>query len=113
MAGFASRTYHGEEAKLAGRWYTRGQSALSADRAEEAVLDFRTAIAYARENGDDAGDQYELALAQALIRAGHLDQARSYLASLLAQSPNDPAILAVLRELPAVRSANPNAGPSQ
>jgi outer membrane protein assembly factor BamD (BamD/ComL family) len=112
VAGFAARTYHSEEGKLAGRWFARGQSAMSAGRTEEAIRDFRTAIAYARENGGDAGEQYELALAQALIQVGHLNQARDFLMSLLAQSPADPAILAVIAELPAIPGA-PGAVPPQ
>jgi outer membrane protein assembly factor BamD (BamD/ComL family) len=110
-AGFASRTYHDEEAKLAGRWFNRGQAASSGGRIEEAVQDFRTAVTYARENGGAADESYELALAQSLIAAGHIDEACAYLTSLPDQTPAIAALISQISNPPA--KSGSSAGPPQ
>lgn len=92
--GFAARAYRGEEAKLAGRWFGRGQTAMAAGRAQEAIQDFRTALVYSRGNvgGADENSDYELSLARALEAAGRVDEARAYLLGLAERTPGSATL---------------------
>jgi tetratricopeptide (TPR) repeat protein len=87
--GFAAKLYHGEEERLSTRWFYRGQSAIAAGHAEEAIQDFRTALAYSRENGENSTQnaEYDLSLARALEAAGRVNEARAYLLGLAEREP--------------------------
>ena len=82
VTGFTVKRYHAEQEALGGRWYQRGQAALQANRPEEAAEDFHTALIYSRDNA-----VYEMRLAEALVKANHLAEAKVYLQSLLERRP--------------------------
>lgn len=50
ITGFTVKLYHAVESGLAQDWYSRGEEDLHAGRAEAALVDFRNALAYSREN---------------------------------------------------------------
>jgi tetratricopeptide (TPR) repeat protein len=106
ITGFAASFYRNQRRTQAESWYARGTAALRADRATEAVEDFRTALTYGRENVS-AEDQrsYELDLAQALEKDGRLTEARSYLLDIWEGSPGDGKVNLELARL-AVRTGD-------
>jgi tetratricopeptide (TPR) repeat protein len=69
---------------LEARWYERGQKAVAAGRAVDAVEDFRSALSLSPGNRT-----YELALAQALTTAGRTDEAYAYYSALREAKPGD------------------------
>jgi tetratricopeptide (TPR) repeat protein len=87
ITGFTVKRYHAEQKALGGRWYQRGEAALRANRPEEAVDDFHTALIYARDN-----DVYQMRLAEALVSANHLAEAEVYLRTLWVRQPGDGTI---------------------
>jgi tetratricopeptide (TPR) repeat protein len=103
VTGFAAGLYHGEERRLSTRWFGRGQTALAAGRAQEAIEDFRTALVYSRESGANSADnpEYDLSLARALQSAGYLDEARSYLLGLAERAPGNATVNLELARLAA------------
>ncbi len=82
ITGIATTRYHAELQAYGGRWYQRGEAALKADRPEEAVDDFHTALVYARNNTG-----YQMLLAQALVRANRLAEAEAQLRTLWERQP--------------------------
>jgi tetratricopeptide (TPR) repeat protein len=89
VAGFAFTQYivnlhRGTEALLAKRWFTRGNQAMQANLPPTAAQDYRTALTYDPENR-----QYRLRLAQALLAANRLPEARAHLVSLWEEEPAD------------------------
>ena len=94
VTAFASRFYHETQRSLVRHWHERGQSALAAGDASDAVEDLRTALVYSRENGDKsgAGDRYEIELATALASEGKLEEARAYLVNAAESLPGDAEI---------------------
>ena len=79
---FSSFRTHRQQLEL--RWFARGQQALTAGHAQDAVEAFRSALALSSGNR-----MYELALAQALADAGHIDEAYTYYSTLLEAKPGD------------------------
>ena len=69
---------------LEARWYERGQKAVAAGRAADAVEDFRSALALSSGNLT-----YEMALARALAAAGRTDEAYAYYSTLREAKPGD------------------------
>ncbi len=69
---------------LEARWYERGQKAVVAGHAADAVEDFRSALALSSGNLT-----YEMALAQALAAAGRIDEAYAYYSTLREAKPGD------------------------
>lgn len=104
--GFAARTYHDEEKRLSLRWFSRGQTAMANDRAEEAIQDYRTALVYSRENGANPGEnaEYDLSLARALESAGHLVEAQAYLLGLAERAPASATVNLELARLAAMQN---------
>jgi tetratricopeptide (TPR) repeat protein len=98
VTGFAARNYHASEKALAQSWYEKGEAALKAGHPPEAVEDFRTALNYSRSN-----TLYELRLSEALIAAGHREQAETYLQTLWEREPGDGTINMELARLYAAR----------
>lgn len=108
ITGFTARIYRDVERGYAEEWYTRGEEDLRAGRADGALMDFRTALSYSRDN-----DQFKLRLAQALmmpgIRAGTGSEARIYLLDLLEHEPADGFVNLELARLAARNHAVPDA----
>ena len=62
VAGVVSRAYDIKREELADRWFERGRHALQVSQPENAIGDFRNALAYSPHNA-----QYRLQLAEALL----------------------------------------------
>jgi tetratricopeptide (TPR) repeat protein len=93
FTAFIARQYKRTVHKLGDRWYANGEAAMKAGRTADAVGDYRNALVY---KPDDEGFEFHLALA--LAGAGREDEARSYLLTLLTQSPGSgPINLALAR----------------
>ncbi len=93
FTAFIARQYHRTVHKLGDQWYANGQAAMKAGQTAAAVSDYRNALVY---KPDDEGFQFHLALA--LAGAGREDEARSYLLTLLTESPGSgPINLALAR----------------
>lgn len=73
-----ARTEHRETAAEAARFYRDGQRLIQQGKYDDAADAFRSAIANARDNAN-----YPLALGQALLAAGQLDEAGATLTDLL------------------------------
>jgi tetratricopeptide (TPR) repeat protein len=87
ITDFAVQAYLAKYAALGRQWYQRGTTDLNSGRVNDAIVDFRTALIYAR---DDEG--YDLSLAQALIAAQRLDEAQAYLTSLWERDPGNAQV---------------------
>jgi len=96
ITGFVVQRYHASQQALGGRWYRRGEAALKANRPEEAVKCFHTALVYSRDN-----DIYQMRLAEALVEANRLAEARVYLQSLLERQPGSGQVNLELARLSA------------
>ncbi len=79
---------------LAQRWFTRGEQAMQARIPAVAADDYRTALIYDPENR-----QYRLHLAQALLAANRLNEAKAHLISLWEQEPADGEVNLTLARL--------------
>ena len=103
LTAFVVRFYHQTERSLARHWYSAGEAALAASNPAEAVQDVRTALVYARENGDRTGasERYELELAKALAALGSVDEARAYLIAAVERSPGSAEVNLELARLAA------------
>lgn len=82
--GGLSRVYHAQQESLAERWSSRGVNDLNAHRFTAAVVDFRTALLYDRDNG-----AYQLSLAEALMGLNRFDEAHAYLINLWEREPDN------------------------
>ncbi|HEU5351886.1 MAG TPA: tetratricopeptide repeat protein [Terracidiphilus sp.] len=85
-----SRLYHAKLESLAEEWSSRGSADLDAHHYADAVVDYRTALLYDRDN-----DSYQLNLAEALI--GHngkdeTDEAATYLINLWDRQPENGTV---------------------
>lgn len=90
LVGFValfSRIYHAKIQSLAEDWSARGAADLNAHRYSDAVLDFRTALLYDRDN-----DSYQLLLAEALIGDNRPDEASTYLVNLWDKKPENGTV---------------------
>jgi tetratricopeptide (TPR) repeat protein len=96
ITGFTVKRYHASQRALGGRWYQRGEAALRANRPEEAVDDFHTALVYVRDNPG-----YQLSLAGALVKANHLAEAEVYLRTLWISQPGNGTVNLELARLAA------------
>ena len=79
-----SRAYEDQRDSLGARWSSRGVADLNAKRYVTAVIDFRAALLYSREDYS-----YQLNLAEALIGMNHLGEASAYLLNLRDREPDD------------------------
>ncbi len=103
FAGFAFtqyvvRQHRATEASLAKRWFHRGNEAMQVNLPSLAADDYRTALTYDREN-----DEYRLRLAEALLAANRLNEARSHLISLWEEEPASGEVNLALARLHARR----------
>lgn len=101
---FAARAYHRKQEQFGAMWYERGQGALRQSRPADAVLDFRNALAYSRDN-----DEYRLRLAQALMADHRPEEARSHLLALWEKQPGDGTLNLELARLAATWKDTPQA----
>ncbi|MBZ5514736.1 MAG: tetratricopeptide repeat protein [Acidobacteriia bacterium] len=100
LAGVVVRLFHAKEKALGAEWYARGEADLNAGKPSAAIVDFRNALAYGRDN-----PTYRLHLALALTAAGRIEEARAHLLSLWEQQPGDGTINLELARL-AAREGN-------
>ena len=96
--GIVVGRYHRLERRLAEDWYSQGDQALSAGQGPVALVDFRNALAYSREN-----PLFQLRLAQALAATGRVPEASVYLASLRERDPGNGPVNLELARLAAAR----------
>ncbi len=87
VTALVSRLYHKKIHTLADQWFAQGEAAFHAADARSAISDYHNALVYSPNNSI-----FQLHLAQALAAAGRLDEARSYLINLLAESPGNGEI---------------------
>ena len=87
VTAVVSRLYHKKIHTLADQWFGQGETAFHAGDAKSAVSDYRNALVYSPNNSI-----FQLHLAQALVAASRLDEARSYVINLLAVSPGSGEI---------------------
>jgi tetratricopeptide (TPR) repeat protein len=100
FTAFVARQYHRTVHRLGDQWFASGEAALQAGQTAAAVTDYRNALVY---KPDDPTFQFNLA--QALASGGREDEARSYLLSLLPDSPGSGPINLALARV-AVRQKN-------
>jgi tetratricopeptide (TPR) repeat protein len=79
-----SRAYQAQREALGQRWFSRGLADLKAQRFDSAVMEFRSALLYSR---DDYA--YQLNLAEALIGLKRTSEASFYLVNLWDRQPED------------------------
>ena len=96
VTGFAVSLYHARYESLGREWHARGEADLNAGKALKAVVDFRTALVYARDSDAD-----QLDLARALMAANRTDEAKAYLTSLWDRNPGDAVVNLALGRLAA------------
>lgn len=84
---FATQAYAARQQQLAGEWFKRGETEMRAGRLDQAVSNFRTALAYSHENFE-----YRLRLAEALAAEGHIRQAQAYLRALWEEEPGNGTV---------------------
>ena len=83
VGGLLSYYYRSERAGRARHFYELGNQYLEKDRYEEAIEQYRDALSIAHDS------QSRLALALALVKAGHPDEATIYLKDLLRSDPTN------------------------
>jgi len=91
-------------ASLAVRWFSRGEQAMQANQPGGAAEAYRTALSYDPEN-----QEYRLRLAEALLAANRLPEARAHLTSLWEDEPADGEVNLALARLYARRGDSVNA----
>jgi tetratricopeptide (TPR) repeat protein len=79
-----SHAFFRQQQSLGNRWFNRGVTDLKAGHYQPAVSDFRTALQYSRD-----GYEYQLKLAEALIREGRNSEASAYLVNLWEREPEN------------------------
>ncbi len=98
------KLHRASEASLANRWYVRGNQAMQAKLPAVAAEDYRTALSYDPENRE-----YRLRVAQALLAANRLNEARAHLTSLWELEPANGEVNLTLARLYAKRGDSANA----
>lgn len=82
MVGGLSRLHEAQQQALAEEWWQRGDQDMQAKQYAAAVTDFRTALLYQRDS-----DAYVMALAEALLGDGQINEADAYLTSIWERQP--------------------------
>jgi tetratricopeptide (TPR) repeat protein len=93
-----SRAYHAQQQSLGNRWFTRGVGDLRAGHYGRAVIEFRTALLYARDNYS-----YQRNLAEALVGLKRTDEAYAYLINLWERQPENGLVNLELARIAAQR----------
>ena len=91
-----SRLYHLQQESLGSRWFARGTADLTAGRFDPAMLEFRTALRYSRDNYS-----YQLGLAESLIGLKRTREASSYLSNLWEREPENGTVNLLLARIAA------------
>jgi tetratricopeptide (TPR) repeat protein len=91
-----SRLYHKSIHVLADNWFDQGEASFQAGDIKSALTDYRNAMVYSPGNA-----KFQFHLAQALAAAGRGDEGRSYLLSLLSESPGSGDVNLVLARIAA------------
>lgn len=99
-----SRLYHRKVHTLADQWFARGETAFDAGSLTTALNNYRNALVYSPNN-----PVFQLHLAQSLAAIGRLDEAASYLANLLTESPGNGEINLELARISARKSEHRDA----
>ncbi|HEV2134032.1 MAG TPA: hypothetical protein VGR47_07185 [Terracidiphilus sp.] len=97
VTGLAS-LYHRQQESLADRWASRGADDLKAKRYGEAVMAYRTALLYARDEYT-----YQLNLAEALVGEHRAEEAYAYLINLWDRQPENGMVNLELARIQAAR----------
>ena len=79
-----SRLYRAQQESLGNRWYSRGVADLSTGNFNQAMLEFRTALRYSRDNYD-----YQLNLGESLLGLKRTEEAYSYFINLWEREPEN------------------------
>jgi Flp pilus assembly protein TadD len=90
------RSFQAHREELSKRWADRGLAAFRANRPEQAIISYRTALSYAPDERS-----YELLLAEALGQAGRTEESYNYFTSLWEARPGDGFINLQLARLAA------------
>jgi tetratricopeptide (TPR) repeat protein len=97
---FLFRSFQEHRAELAKRWSDRGMAALQANRPDQAITCYRTALSYA-----PAEWNYKLMLAEALAQANRIEEAYNYFTGLREERPGDGFMNLQLARLAAKKHA--------
>ncbi len=87
FTAFVARQYKRTLHQLGDQWFANGEAALKAGQTAAAISDYRNALVYKRDD-----ENFEFHLALALAGAGRDEEARSYLLTLLTESPGSGSI---------------------
>ncbi len=93
-----SNLYRGQQESLGNRWFSRGVKDLEAQRFEAAVVEFRAALVYSRDDFS-----YQLNLAQALLGTKQPGEAYAYLINLWDREPENGLVNLELARIAAQR----------
>ncbi len=96
ITGGVVRAYHEKLHTLAGQWFASAETNLKTGDASAALADLRNALVYEPED-----PRIQFRLAQALMAAGHYEEARTYLEGLLAQAPSNAQVDLALAQIAA------------
>jgi len=96
--GGVSRAFHAQQDALGQRWFNRGVADLKARRFDAAVVEFRAALRYSRDDYT-----YQLNLAEALMGLGHTGEAQAYFINLWEREPEDGLVNRELARIAAQR----------
>lgn len=99
-----SSLYHRQQESLANRWSSRGAGELEAKRYDGAVVDYRTALLYSRDNYT-----YQLDLAEALVGEQRVNEAYAYLINLWDRRPENGLVNLELARIQASRGLTDSA----
>ncbi|MGH9740104.1 MAG: tetratricopeptide repeat protein [Candidatus Acidiferrales bacterium] len=87
FTAFIARQYKRTLHQLGDQWFAKGEAALKVGQTAAAISDYRNALVYKRDD-----ENFEFHLALALAGAGRDEEARSYLLTLLTESPGSGSI---------------------
>ena len=99
-----SHAYHAQRESIGNRWFGRGIADLNAGHFDSAVMEFRSALLYSRDNYS-----YQLNLAEALIGQKRGSEAYSYLINLWDRQPENGLVNLELARIAAQRTQNEQA----
>jgi len=99
-----SRTYHAQQDAIADKSYGHGIADLKAGLPDRAIVEFREALFYSRDNS-----QYQLSLAEALAARHRTDEAYAYLINLWQREPDNGTVNLELARVFAAKSESAEA----
>jgi tetratricopeptide (TPR) repeat protein len=99
-----SRLYQEQQQSLGSRWFSRGVADLNAGQFDRAVIEFRAALVYSRDNYD-----YQLNLAESLVGLKRTGEAYAYLINLWDRQPEDGVVNLELARIAAERGQSEQA----